>query len=75
VLEIKGLSGRDYSARYAPPNRGISSYLVEIVNLVNFVNYLNFVKKNSVEILRPLSKQKWSGVGVVQSFIKFQTSN
>ncbi len=65
-IEIKGLSGFDYSARCAPPNRGILSYRVEVVNLVN---YLNFVKNNGVAIYISLSKQKWSGVGTVQSFI------
>jgi catechol 2,3-dioxygenase-like lactoylglutathione lyase family enzyme len=65
-IEIKGLSGFDYSARCAPPNRGILSYRVEVVN---FVNYLNFVKNNGVEIFIPLTQQEWSGVGAVQSFI------
>jgi catechol 2,3-dioxygenase-like lactoylglutathione lyase family enzyme len=65
-IEIKGLSGHDYSSRCKPPNRGILSYRVEVVNIVN---YLNFVTQNGVEPIVPLSPQKWSGVGAVQSFI------
>jgi catechol 2,3-dioxygenase-like lactoylglutathione lyase family enzyme len=65
-IEIKGLTGFDYSARCAPPNRGILSYRVEVVNLVN---YLNFVNKNGVRPIVPLKQQTWSGVGAVQSFI------
>jgi catechol 2,3-dioxygenase-like lactoylglutathione lyase family enzyme len=65
-IEIKGLSGHDYSARCTPPNRGILSYRVEVVNIVN---YLNFINANGVEAIVPLTQQEWSGVGVVQSFI------
>ncbi len=65
-IEIKGLTGHDYSSRCAPPNRGILSYRVEVVNIVN---YLNFVTNNGVEPIVALSKQRWGGVGLVQSFI------
>jgi catechol 2,3-dioxygenase-like lactoylglutathione lyase family enzyme len=64
-IEIKGLAGYDYSSRCRPPNRGILSYRVEIINIVN---YLNFVTSNGVEPIVLLSRQTWSGVGVVQCF-------
>jgi catechol 2,3-dioxygenase-like lactoylglutathione lyase family enzyme len=64
-IEIKGLTGNDFSSRCAPPNRGILSYRIEVEGIDN---YLAFVKNNGVTTDTPLSIQAWNGVGTVKTF-------
>jgi catechol 2,3-dioxygenase-like lactoylglutathione lyase family enzyme len=74
-IEIKGLSGNDFSSRCVPPNRGILSYRIEVEGIEN---YLNFVKNNGVKVLGslkgflrlnpPLNIQAWNGIGKVKTF-------
>jgi hypothetical protein len=63
-MELKGLTGNDFSSRCVPPNRGILSYRIEVEGIYN---YWDFVKKNGVTTT-PLSIQAWNGLGNVKTF-------
>ena len=64
-IEIKGLTGNDFSNRCAPPNRGILSYRIEVEGIES---YLNFLKNKGVTTDTPLSIQVWNGIGTVKTF-------
>lgn len=65
IVEFDGVTGKDFSAKAIPPNRGFLMYRVEVNGLGNYLNYL---KDKAVDIHKPLSKKHIKPYGSVNSF-------
>lgn len=65
IIEFDGVTGKDFSDRALPPNRGFLLYRVEVKNIQN---YYDILVKKYVPIHQPLSLLSIEPYGRVQCF-------
>jgi len=65
IIEFDGVTGKDYSAKAIPPNKGFLLYRVEVKNVQA---YFDFVVGNGCEVKKSLSKQIIEPYGEVYVF-------
>ena len=64
-IEVKGLTGNDFSENIELTNRGILAYRIEVEGIEE---YLEFVKSNGVSEKSALSNETWEGIGNIKTF-------